>query len=125
MTRPTKERLEEIRARLSAFKFYAEKKCTVPAWDESHGPDMEALLAEIDALRAERDKYKQDMNLAVSSAGKDLIAECDRLRAQLACAKEGLEKIQKADPLRTPRLVYSTTARDTLAKIEAMEKHER
>lgn len=52
--------------------------------------DVKASLAQqvfeqylkYDSLKAEIEKLKSDMNLVVSSAGKDLIAERDRLKAE-------------------------------------------
>ena len=46
------------------------------------------LFAELQAVEQERDRIKQDMHLAVSNAGKDLLAERDLLRRRV----EGLRK---------------------------------
>lgn len=49
----TPEREKEIRERLAAFKHWKLKSECPSSYEESHGPDMEELLAEIDSLRDE------------------------------------------------------------------------
>lgn len=93
-------RSEAERARsIEALEFYSQLDYHPSDW-EFNGNELvdfgtrarEALTAqstntvteELTKLRAERDKLKQDMHLAVSNAGKDLIAERDALQAELS-----------------------------------------
>jgi hypothetical protein len=98
------------------------------------------------AVCAERDKLKQDMHLAVSNAGKDLIAERDRLKAENEVLKQTLkhdvDKIESQYSQQVDRLKaeneelreiihkvriaiddYGSTQAEALCKIrEALEK---
>lgn len=47
----TAEREKEIRLKLTAFKHWQIHEENPNDYDETHGPDMEELLAEIDELR--------------------------------------------------------------------------
>lgn len=55
MNRLTRDREREIRELLRAFKHWA---LLQNDYEETHGPDMELLLAEISALREENEKLK-------------------------------------------------------------------
>ncbi len=78
----TKEREKEIRDRLSAFKhWHSVSSYGTANYYESHGPDMEELLAEIDALRAENEHL-----------GKT-IDECDSQRFELTKENQKLREL--------------------------------
>lgn len=64
MTRLNAETEKEIRDRLRAFKHYPIRNQTPSSYEESHGPDMEELLEEIDALRGENDKLRSKLGAA-------------------------------------------------------------
>ena len=66
--------------------------------------EKEQLLSQLAAVTADRDKLKQDMHLAVSNAGKDLIAERDEaLRKRNSAAASLIEAWAKADDMRDQR----------------------
>lgn len=54
---------------------------------------VDGRLFQFEKDRAEIERLKQDMNLVVSSAGKDLLAERDSLRAANKIMREALEKV--------------------------------
>ena len=128
MTDPTQARLDEIRDYWT--------KIDEAYWNGDHD-NMEVtkdavewvvptLFKLFDQLRWENTTLRQDMHLAVSDAGKGLIAERNQLRTELRDYYEALEKI--ADPRKRDHKepdCYTELGCVMTIAAEALAKHEK